>query len=135
MMKIKKLIIDNIEIITYLIFGVLTTLVNLVTYFITRNIFDFNYIVSTIISWIAAVLFAFVTNKFLVFKTEKKGIVKELFLFIIMRLFSLLVDIALMYIMVDLLNINDMISKVVANVVIIVLNYVLSKLIIFKKDK
>ncbi len=135
MMKIKKLIIDNIEIITYLIFGVLTTLVNIVTYYITKNIFDFNYIVSTIISWIAAVLFAFITNKYFVFKTEKKGIVKELFLFVLMRLFSLLVDIALMFIMVDLLNINDLVAKVVANVVIIVLNYVLSKLIIFKKEK
>lgn len=124
------------EIINYLIFGVLTTIVSLISYFIFSKIFNINYLISNIISWILSVLFAFITNKLYVFKSKEKNknkVVKELINFFSSRIFTFLIDMFLMYMLVSVLIIDDMISKLVTQIVVIVLNYVLSKLYVFKK--
>ncbi len=128
------------ELIMYAIFGILTTLVNIIIYYIFTDIFKLSflgsnaYLLATIIAWTGAVLFAFYTNKYFVFKKkEKTNIIKEMISFFSFRGLSLLFDIGIMFIMVELLTINDLISKVVANIIVILLNYFFSKLFIFKK--
>lgn len=131
--KCKNLYVQYKEIINYLIFGGLTFMVSMLTYYLCRIAFD--YVVSNFISWVAAVLFAYITNKAFVFesKTETKLLlIQEFILFVASRIFTLLLETFIMYIMIDWLHINDMIVKVIAQIIIILTNYILSKLIIFK---
>lgn len=121
------------EIINYLIFGVLTTLVSIVSYFAFSKIFNINYLISNVIAFIISVLFAFVTNKLYVFKSKDKNVIKELIGFVSSRLFSFGIEMLIMYIFVSILKIDDMITKLINQVIVIILNYVLSKLYVFKK--
>lgn len=134
----KELLNKYKEIIMYLIFGVLTTLVNIGVYFICAKVFFINYQVSNVIAWVLSVTFAFITNKLYVFDSKDKDLnktLKEAISFYGFRLFSLGFDILIMFVMVSVLNINDLISKIVSNVVVVIINYIFSKLIIFKKVK
>lgn len=124
------------EIINYLVMGVLTTLVSIVVYAVCTRAFHINYMISNIISWILSVSFAYVTNKKFVFKSicdSKKDVLIEIYQFFKYRLFSLVIDILLMYVFVELFSFDDMIAKIVVQVIVIVLNYVFSKLFVFKK--
>lgn len=119
------------EIIKYVIAGVLTTIVSITSYNLFRNI-NVSYKISTILSWILAVLFAYFINKIYVFnKSEKDKI--EFFKFIISRLLSLLIEFITMIILVDIFIINDRLSKLIVQVIVFILNYVFSKFIVFKK--
>ena len=132
----KELYLKYKEAINYLIFGFLSFVVSMLTYYLSRFIFD--YVVSNFISWVAAVLFAYVTNKLFVFESNantKIGLVKEFGMFVLSRIFTLVLETFIMYIMIDLLNMNDKLVKVIAQIVVIFVNYILSKLIIFKKNK
>lgn len=134
--KIKNLLKKYREIILYLIFGGLTTLVNIVIYFITTKIFFIDYQISNVIAWIISVTFAFVTNKLFVFESKnkiKKDNLKEAISFYLFRILSLVIDIITMYILVEVFTIDDMISKIISNVIVIIVNYLFSKLFIFKK--
>ncbi|MEG1990283.1 MAG: GtrA family protein [Clostridia bacterium] len=123
------------EVIIYLIFGLLTTLINILIYWILTKVLNIDYMISNNIAWCIAVLFAYVTNRKYVFdsKSKKKGIIKEIILFISARIFSLLFDNALMFIGITLLYMNDMIIKILANILVIIINYIMSKYIVFKK--
>jgi putative flippase GtrA len=124
------------EVMMYLIFGVLTTLVNILSYVVFTRLFKIDVYVSNVIAWILSVLFAYVTNRKYVFNSNiktLKGKIKEITSFYACRLLTFGIDMLAMYILIDLFNINDMLSKVVVNVIVIVLNYIFSKLIIFKK--
>lgn len=124
------------ESIMYLIFGGLTVLVNLVIYTALTRVLDINYMISNIIAWIVAVLFAYVTNKFFVFESKEINLsflVKEISAFVSCRLVSGIMEMALMYLMIDLIGLNDFIVKVFTNILVIILNYILSKVIIFSK--
>ncbi len=124
--------------ILYIVFGVGTTLVNIVSYWICAHPFRMATMPSTVIAWITSVLFAYVTNRIWVFESENKGILpvlKEIVSFTVCRLSTGILDMAIMFVFVDLLGINDMIIKVLSNVIVIVLNYILSKLVIFKKKE
>lgn len=127
-----NLIKKNKEIINYIIVGGFTTVVSILSYAIFRIIF--NYEISTILSWICAVSFAYITNKLFVFESKNTNVKKEFISFIASRLVTLLVEFAFMVTFVDLLKINDMISKIAVQFVIIVLNYILSKFFVFKKQ-
>lgn len=138
MEKIKELFNKYKEVINYLIFGVLTTLVNYVSYLILAKVFNVNYLASTIMSQIISIIFAYVTNKLFVFAsktTTTKELIKEMVSFFGFRGISLLLDMAFMYIFVDLLKLDDVIMKLVSNVLIVITNYVFSKLFVFKKEK
>ncbi len=133
--KCMKLYKKYEEIINYLIVGVLTTLVSIVAYFIFAKIFGINYLISNVISWIISVAFAYVTNKLFVFKDkekDKKQVLIQVYQFVKYRLLSLIIDVFLMYVFVELIKLNDMIAKVINQVIVIVLNYVFSKLFVFK---
>ena len=121
------------EIINYLIFGVLTTLISILSYAFFTRLINFDYVISNILSWILSVTFAFFTNQKYVFKTSSSNKIKDMFKFYLSRLTSLGIELITMYILVTLLSLNDMISKIIVQFIVIVLNYVLSKLFVFKK--
>ena len=127
------------ELIRYLIVGVLTTVVSLGTYFLCVGTF-FNADVAVelqianVISWIAAVSFAYVANRAFVFRSKNKNIGKEIGLFFMARIGSLFMDMGLMFVMVTLMNLNDGFAKLVVQVVVTIANYVLSKLFVFTKE-
>ncbi|MBP2022321.1 putative flippase GtrA [Clostridium punense] len=133
---LKNLFNKHKEIILYCIFGALTTIVNIITYYAFSHVFDINYMISNIIAWIISVLFAYVTNKIYVFKSyniKVRYLIKEFSTFVSCRLLSGILDIGIMYIFVDVLNLNDFVVKIVANIIVIIINYILSKVMIFKK--
>jgi putative flippase GtrA len=124
------------EIILYLVFGVLTTAVNIATYALCTRLLSLDVYVSNTIAWILSVLFAYLTNRKYVFESKTKTFnekFKELILFYWYRLLTFAVDMALMFVMVNMMNIDDMISKIVVNIIVIILNYIFSKFLIFKK--
>jgi len=127
------------EVIMYLIFGFLTTVLSLGIYyaltFTVLNANDpFQLQVANIISWVAGVLFAFFTNRKFVFKAHKTGgQFKQFINFTLSRLSTLIVDMSIMFIAVTLFGLNDKLFKVISQIVVIVLNYVLSKFFVFKK--
>lgn len=120
------------EIIMYLIFGVLTTGINILTYTLLTNLVHMNWKIGNIIAWILSVLFAYITNKKYVFNSENKNILKELVSFFSVRLVSFILDMALMLLLIDLMSINNTISKIIVQVVVIIVNYLFSKLWVFK---
>ena len=127
------------EIINYLIFGVLTTIVNLISkYILLFTILDatnpIQLQISIIISWILAVLFAYFTNRKFVFNSKNKNKFKEFITFTGARVSTLLLDMVIMFVFVTILKGNDKIFKLVSQILVIVVNYLLSKLIVFKKD-
>ena len=138
MKKLKELLIRYKELILYVFFGGCTTLISIATYWVCRNLLNIPVVPADVISWILSVIFAYVTNKIWVFEsksTELKVIVREVVEFFAARLFSLGVDVLFMYITVVKLHLPDMWMKVTANVIVIILNYVFSKWIIFRKKE
>lgn len=122
----------------YLIFGALATVVNIAVYSVAYYWFYIENAISNMIAWVVAAIFAYLTNRIFVFESKvntKKGILKEMTSFFSCRLFTLLVDEIIMIVTVDNLGWSGILMKIVANIVVIVLNFVLSKLIIFKKEK
>lgn len=148
---IKRMFIKYKEVIMYLIFGVLTTIVSWGSYAVFEMVFekaivDVNVLVavSNVLSWVAAVLFAYVTNKLFVFESKSfkpTTVFKELGLFVGARLISgavewvgvpLLVWIGLNQ---TIFGVEGMFAKVLVSVIVVILNYILSKLIVFRKEK
>ena len=134
----KDLYIKYREIISYLIVGGLTTVVSLVTYYAcVLTVLDPNRPIelqcANIISWIAAVAFAYVTNRRFVFQSKNKHMLREAGAFVASRVSTLVMDMALMFIMVTLGGLNDKIAKLAVQVVVTVANYVLSKFFVFHK--
>lgn len=126
------------HILFYLIFGVLTTAVNFIVYYICARLLNIDTVPSTIISWIIAVLFAYITNRKWVFEsqvTTRKGILIEIGMFFLFRLATGILDTVIMYVTVDVWEFNELIMKIVSNIIVIILNYVFSKLLIFRKRK
>lgn len=137
-MDIKKIYGKYKDIMPYLLFGVCTTLVNVVIYWLIAHLLNGSTMLSTIIAWIVAVLFAYVTNRKWVFYSEAKGIctiLREMVSFICCRLATGVFDWACMFIFVEIFVWNDVLVKLGANVVVIILNYLASKFVIFKKNK
>lgn len=149
---IKKFLKKYREIISYVFFGALTTVVNLICF----RIFDLilgqeKYLVTNVISWTAAVIFAYITNKLWVFESKSRNskvIIREIVSFFGARLFSLAVEEAGLWLMIDVgkmglsefriigMDIDgNMIAKLIMQVVVVILNYVFSKFIIFAKKR
>ena len=136
--KIKQLYLKYQEIINYLIFGILTTLVSLATYYLlVLTILNPNkpieLQIANIISWITCVTFAYITNRKYVFKSNNQNILKEMLKFYSSRLTTLLIDMLFMYLFVTKLQFNDKIIKIIVQILIIIINYLLSKILEFKQ--
>lgn len=138
MNKIKELYIKYKEVLLYLIFGVITTIINIATFYICNEVLHIEYKISNLLAWVVSVLFAFIANKLWVFESKNTNIktfIKEISSFVMARVFSLLVDMGIMILCIDILNFNTLFVKILANIVVIIINYILSKFIIFKKEK
>lgn len=123
---------------TYLFFGALATVVNLVSFAIARQSLGLSWPVSNSISWIASVLFAFVTNKLWVFhsKTETFGALTwEFAKFMAARIVSYGLDMLSMYVLIDIVASGDVVAKIVTQILVVIVNYVFSKVFIFTHAK
>lgn len=128
------------EVIKYLIFGVLTTVVNFVAYYLFIYLFKTSEgmygLVSNILANVVAILFAYFTNRNFVFESKSvgfKAITREIVSFFACRIFSMVIDALIYFVGCTLLKMPDFIVKFIGQVVVIILNYVFSKLIVFKK--
>lgn len=124
------------DFIAYAFFGICTTLVNVAAYYFCVHIIRLPTVPGTVIAWFLAVLFAYMTNRKWVFKSTAVGprqIIRECLAFLICRMITGIFDITVMYVTVDLLLLNDLLMKAISNVVVILINYVASKWIIFEK--
>lgn len=134
--KIRNLICKYWDILSYLFFGVLTTVVNYLVYLPCYNLLHFSASVSNVIAWVVAVAFAYLTNKPFVFKSHDwswKTVAPELAKFVGCRIGSGFVETAIIFTMVDLLQFNGNVWKLITSVLVVILNYVGSKLLVFRK--
>ena len=129
---IKRLYKKYEELIIYFIVGVCSTIVSYVSYLLFRLIVD-NYLICTVLSWVVAVVFAYFANRIFVFKSKDKNILKEFLKFVFARVLSLLAELIVMFILVDLVKVDDRISKLLVQFIVLVLNYIFSKIFVFKK--
>lgn len=150
MKKIKELFFKYKELIVYVFFGGLTTLVNLVAFRVLSLIFGYDlYLVSNAIAWFICVIFAYITNKIWVFEVKDWStptLLKEIPAFFAARVFSFILEEIGLFVLVDLLKFNEftldlvvidfsgeMVAKLILGVLVVIINYVFSKLVIFKK--
>ena len=134
--KLKTLFVKYYDLITYLVFGVLTTVVNYIIYLPCYNLLQLSASVSNAIAWVVAVAFAFVTNKPFVFRSHDwsaKVVVPELVKFVGTRIGSGALETLILFVTVDVLLWNGNLWKLVTSVLVVVLNYVGSKLLVFRK--
>ncbi len=136
MARLKQLFFKYKEYILYIFFGGLTTVVSWASFYICTHPLNIGTVISNIISWILAVAFAYVTNRKWVFESKTsgfRGIIREIIEFVAGRLLSLGIETVLLWITVDLCHWNNMLMKVIISVIVVVLNYIFSKLIAFRK--
>lgn len=134
-MIMKVLLNKYKDLLPYIFFGVCTTIVNIVVYWLMAYPLRQETMFSTIIAWVASVFFAYATNRKWVFHSSAvgvKAVLKEICSFFSCRLATGVADLACMWIFVDILAFNDVIIKILANILVIILNYIASKFLIFK---
>ena len=132
--KVKEKLLTR-EIIMYSIFGVLTTLVNWITYFVLVDAFNVEENISNIIAILLSILFAYFVNTYIVFKTKRSNVkerIVEFFKFILGRGFTMVFEAVGFFIMFDVMGITDIISKPLITILVIVMNYFISKYFAFK---
>ena len=133
--KLRILVRKHWDILSYLVFGVLTTAVNYVVYLPCYNLLGLSAAVSNAIAWVAAVAFAYLTNKPFVFKSHDWSlgtVIPELTKFLGCRLGSGFAETAILFVTVDLLGWNGNLSKLLTSVLVVILNYAASKLLVFR---
>ena len=136
MEKLKALMVRYRDVIVYLIFGVLTTAVNYIVYLPCYNVLGLSGSVSNAIAWVGAVAFAYLTNKPFVFRSHDwsaKTVIPELMKFVGCRVGSGVLETAIIFLTVDMLGWNGNVMKLLTSVLVVVLNYIGSKLLVFKK--
>ena len=137
--EMKKLYLKYKEVINYLVFGVLSMIVNFASYYLFAKVLNVDEVVSSGLSWFCSVLFAYITNKLFVFESKthtSKEFLKEMISFFLSRILSgILCDVGTFALMVKILKINDIIAKVVTQIMVVIVNYILSKFFIFRKKK
>ena len=134
--KIKELFLKYKEVISYIFFGVLTTAVDFVSYWFFTRMLHLDESLSNVLSQVVAILFAYVTNKLFVFEDKTnslKMLIVQFAKFVSFRLVTLVLNTALFFLMHDICKINDIVTKASVSVIVIILNYVFSKLFVFKK--
>ena len=135
MNKIMELVKKHWDIVTYLVFGVLTTVVNYAVYLPCYNLLGLSATISNIIAWVAEVAFAYLTNKPWVFKSHDwsmKVVLPELSKFVACRVGSGVLETGMIFVFVDLMGINGNVFKLITSVLVVILNYIGSKLLVFK---
>ena len=135
---IKNLWFKYKELFFYGVFGVGATVINIVSYRVLANTFGKKYfLIANIIAWILAFIFAFITNKLFVFGSkswEAQIAMKEFVGFLSARLATGILDTVLMWLFVSIISLDDTLSKIIINILVIIINYIASKFFIFKKE-
>ncbi len=137
-MKIRNLFIKYKELISYVLWGAATTAVNYAVYFPCTKLLRLDHILSNVIAWIVAVLFAFVVNKAFVFASKswkRDTVLGELWKFVSARILSGVLETLILFIFVNLLRFDDGIVKILAGIAVVLLNYAVSKMFVFKKQQ
>lgn len=124
---------NHLEVINYLFIGGCTTIISILSYALFAKVCYLDLVVSNMLSWIVSVLFAYFTNRVIVFNSKNKNYINEFISFMGSRVITLILDTLLMILFVKSLNMNDMIAKVIVQIVVIIGNYLISKLFVFKK--
>lgn len=119
------------ELINYTIFGILTSVINILVYFLFTDVLSINYIISNIVAWFVSVLFAYVTNRIWVFESENENILYEIVMFYGGRLFTGVLETILLILFIDFLCLSNTFSKIFVTIVVVILNYIFSKKIVF----
>lgn len=133
---IRNLYVRYKQLIFYAFFGICTTAVNMMSYYFCYRIMNIPNVPSTIVSWIVAVLFAYITNKLYVFDShsfERKVLIREIPAFFGCRISTGILDVVIMYWAVDIMSMNGGMWKLLSNILVIVLNYIASRVVIFTK--
>ena len=136
MNKIIEALRKNKQLLLYLFFGICTTAINTICYWLLYDALTLINIVSTILAWLAAVLFAFVTNKVFVFESKRTNTtdrINEVISFFGCRLLTGILDVAIMAFAVDMLQWNGLLWKLISNIIVTIINYIASKYLIFRK--
>ncbi len=137
MNRITESIRKNKQLLLYLFFGMCTTAINTICYGVLYEFLCVDNIPSTILAWLVAVIFAFVTNKIFVFDSKRTRASEQLTEFVSFfscRIITGIMDVVIMAVAVDYLKWNSLIWKLISNIIVTIINYVASKFIIFKND-
>lgn len=124
------------DILRYLVIGVLTTVIDIVFFALFNGVLGLHYQIAKVIAWVVAVAFAFWGNKKIVFRTKTESgaaLLREAGSFLAMRLVTLAFSVVFLYFAVELMGWDENVSNIICNIVVIILNYILSKLVVFKK--
>ncbi len=135
---LKQLIRKYKDILLYIFFGILTTAVNYIVYLPLFNICGFSAAISNVLAWVVSVIFAYVTNKPFVFQSRdwsKEVVGPELMRFVGCRIGSGLAETIIIFLTVDIFRFNGNLMKIVTGILVVVLNYVGSKLLVFRRDE
>jgi putative flippase GtrA len=122
----------------YLVFGGLTTAINIGTFYACNTLAGMDYRPANVVAWVVAVVFAYVTNRVVVFKSQNRGkgqVIREALAFFAARAASLLFDMGFMVAAVEWLRMDETVAKVLSNVFVVIINYVLSKFFVFSEKK
>ena len=133
---LRTLLQKHREIVSYIFWGVMTTAVNYAAYFLLRNVFLVPLVAGNAAAWAVSVLFAYFVNKLFVFRSKDwawRVALRELWQMVASRLFSLGLETGILWLFVEKLLLNEFLVKLAANVLVVIVNYVLSKFIIFNK--
>lgn len=120
------------EVLRYLIVGVIGMIISIFTFWLCRN-FELHYVVANVISWIITVIVVYFLNRKYVFKSKSEKVLQEFVSFVVVRIFTLFLETAMIWLIVDVIHGNDIVGKFVGQFVVIVSNYLFSKFFIFKK--
>ncbi len=134
--KVWRLFLKYKEVIMYLVFGGLTTLINIVVYAVCARVIGMNTLPANATALTVSILFAYITNKLFVFESKTdtmKEVFREFFSFIVCRLGTGALDMLFMFVSVDVFGFYDVVMKILSNIIVVILNYVFSKLVIFAK--
>lgn len=134
--KLWQLFLKYKEMVLYLVFGGLTTLTNIIVYTVCTRWLGFGTLLANALALTVSILFAYITNKLFVFESRTdtmKEAFREFFSFVACRLGTGALDMIFMFVSVDILGFYDVVMKILSNIIVIVLNYVFSKLVIFAK--
>ena len=136
--KLKALFLKYYDVITYLVFGVLTTLVNCLVYYPCLNYFALPASVSSVIAWFFAVAFAYLTNKPFVFKSKDwsaETVIPELIQFVGCRVGSGALETGILFVAVDMFHWDGNLWKIITSIFVVIINYAASKLLVFRRKK
>lgn len=134
--KLTELYRKHGDILRYLIIGACTTLIDIVFFALLNGVLGMHYQLAKVIVWVLAVAFAFAGNKWVVFRsktTDRGALLREAGSFTAMRMLTLLFSLVFLYLTIDRLGWDENLSNILSDIVVIVLNYILSKLVVFRK--